>query len=230
MAFQAKVSSQFRSFKCFSIEDDLKSLALRNTQGDLIAWLKPVIKEWRRSDAYLPELLTRWRIENPTISTGKFVPTAERTAAWLDNLVIGRDDRLLFIVQGLDGTPLGHIGYSNFNFEDRTGELDSVLRGVKEGYPGLMTLASRRLVEWGYKTLGLHDVTLTVFSDNESAIHFYQKMGFVETHRKGLYKVFIPEKNEEKLEIADENYSGPIEKHYIYMKYEGKIGHDAYSI
>lgn len=219
-SFREFVKTTFDHLKCKAKNDPLVSLPVRNSSGKLIAFMTPIIQEYAVLDPKLPELLTRWRIENPTISTGKFIATSERTERWLDQLVVGRDDRLIFMIKSIDGVPLGHIGFSSFNYDDVSAEIDSVLRGVKEGYPGLMSLATEQLIQWGYQTLKLKSVTLSVYSDNESAVRFYERLGFVKTVVKPLYKIVLAD--EEKLEIAPEGYQGPIEKYYLYMKYEGK--------
>lgn len=220
-SFREFIKTTFDRYKRKSKGDFLVCLPVYDNDSELVAFLRPIGQDFRQTDPGLAALLTKWRVENPTISTGKFEVSEQRTAAWLDNLVIGRDDRLLFMIEGLDHTPIGHIGFSNFDFVEQSGEVDSVLRGLKDGYPGIMAFASNTLIDWGYKELRLKKVTLSVFSDNDSAIRFYERLGFKKTHSKGLYKVFIEEKNEEKLEIAPEGYSGPIEKYYIYMMHEG---------
>lgn len=215
--YEKFISEIFDRMKCKDVRDPLVCLPIRNTENELIAFLRPITKEFRKSDAYLPALMTKWRIENPTISTGIFVPNEDRTAKWLDDLVIGRPDRMLFTVQSLKNEPLGHIGYSNFNFTEGWGELDSVLRGDKKAMPGLMTFATFSLMKWGYSTLKMKQIKLSCFSDNDSAVTFYKRMGFTETGKKPLFKAII--NGEEKLEIAPPDYSGPIEKYYLHMTY-----------
>ncbi len=167
---------------------------------------------------YLGELLSVWRNENPTISTGTFVASKERTEKWLDELVIDRDDRLLFMVTSLESEPYGHIGFSNFDYSELSGEIDSVLKGVKDAPKGIMNFASQTLIAWGQEVVRMKEITLSVYSDNESAIKFYEKLGFIKTHEVPLMKIFIEEKNEEKYEVAPEGYDGPVEKKYLYMK------------
>jgi RimJ/RimL family protein N-acetyltransferase len=216
--YRAFILSKFNAYKCKGPRDALIQLPVRDDSGNLVAFMKPVIQEWRVTDAHLAELLTRWREENPTISTGKFKATAERTATWLDKLIVGRDDRLMFMLNDPQGAPIGHLGYSNFDYPNECGEIDSVLRGVKEGYPGIMVLATRTLVAFGLKDLAMRDVKLSVFSDNEHAVRFYERFGFVKALSKPLYKVFL--QDEEKWEIAPDDYKGPIEKYYLTMVFD----------
>ncbi len=221
MGFRENLKALFERYKCIAPHKDLLTLPIHDDAEQIVAQLVPITQDFRVRAPQTAALLTKWRIENPTISTGKFVATEERTALWLDNLVVGREDRLIFMVVGLDQTPLGHIGFSNVNFDEQSGEVDSVLRGVKSALPGLMTFATKSLLRWGYREAKFKAIKLSVFSDNDSAIRFYERMGFVVTHTKALYLVKLPD--EEKLEIAPEGYTGPIEKYYVYMQYKGTL-------
>lgn len=207
----------FDHLKCKYREDMIQSIIIRDDNDKIIAYLKPIIKDYIQTDGYLPELMSTWRRQNPTISTGNFEITTERTQKWLDNLVINRKDRLLFVINSLDHLPLGHIGLSNFDFEKETGELDSVLRGVKLGYPGLMTYATKALIIWAKSTLDLREIDLSVFSDNTSAVRFYENLGFITIQKIPLVKMFF--ENEEKFEPAPKDYVGTIEKYYLKMRY-----------
>jgi len=220
IAFKEKIKDVFDRTKCKHHDDAIVHLPVRTDANDLIAFLRPIVKEYRQTDPHLPELLSRWRIENPTISTGNFQVTTERTATWLDNLVIGRDDRLIFMVIGLDGQPLGHLGFSNFDFASESAEIDSVLRGVKTVMPGLMSFATLTLMNWGYRELDLKTIGLSVYSDNESAVRFYARLGFYESEKKPLYKVMVGD--EEKFELAPKDYRGPVEKYYLKMIYKDR--------
>lgn len=218
--WKEKVKNTFDQLKCKDPRFKPQKIPIHNEQKQILAELWPITQNYRETAPYLPELLSQWRRENPTISTGTFEITTERTARWLDQLVIGRDDRLLFMIMGLDGTPLGHIGFSNFDFEQQTAEIDSVLRGVKGVFPGLMHWSTLEMMKWGYQTLALKDILLSVFSDNESAVRFYERMGFIKVEVKPLMKVVL--ENEVKFEIAPKDYTGPIEKYYLKMRYTRK--------
>lgn len=215
------IKARFDRFKCKHMSDPWISIPVRTPE--LIGWLKPIVKEWRTVTPELATLLTRWRAENPELGTGKFTPTVERTSHWLDHQIIERDDRLLFLLTDRNNKPIGHLGFSNFTYASEMGEIDSVLRGVKDGYPGIMSYATQALIDWGYRELKLKAITLSVYSDNESAIRFYERLHFVKTVQKPLMKVTVGEGDarEEKLELAPPNYTGPIEKYYLYMNYQG---------
>jgi RimJ/RimL family protein N-acetyltransferase len=214
--FKDSIKEIFDRYKRKNVKDPLNPLPI--TEGErLVGFLRPFTVDFAQTLPQLVEVLTRWRKENPTLGAGKFEPTPERTLKWLDTHVLGRDDRLLFLIIGLDGTWIGHIGFSNFDFEERSAEVDSVLRGVKGGHPGMMTLATKALVEWGYEELKLDKVKLSVYADNDPVIKFYEKAGFRRAYVKPLYKVNLGD--EERWELAPENYSGVVEKEYLYMEH-----------
>ena len=205
------IKEKFDLYKCKQPYDVI-------IQIPIIAFLKPIIKEFQMTDPDLPTLLTKWRKENPTIGTGTFKMTIDRTEKWLFSHIINRDDRLLFMIYSKNNVPIGHIGFSNVDYENKIPELDSVLRGVKNVYPGIMGYATYTLIEWGYRNFGFKRVNLSVFSDNEKAIRFYERNGFVKKTQKPLYKIQLDD--EIKWEFAPANYTGPIEKYYLYMQYK----------
>lgn len=192
------------------------SLPVFGADGRVLASLRPVTADHRESAPYLAELLGRWREENPSLAPTVFKVTPERTLRWLDKVIIGRDDKLLFMLHGTDGAPLGHLGYSNFDFDARSAEVDSILRGVKEGYPGLMHFAMAALMRWGFQELQVREIRLSVLSDNARAIAFYERLGFVREGLKPLVRTVLPD--EERWDPAPEGFSGPADRYFQYMR------------
>lgn len=218
MTFKAFIKTTFDHYKRTSKWDALVCLPVYGQEGALVGYLRPIIQDFRATDPHLAELLGQWRAQNPGLGSGTFEITTERTLKWLDTHIINREDRLLLLVEALDGTLVGHLGYSNFDYEEESAEVDSVVRGAQGRYPGMMSLAMQTLVHWGVNVLKLKKVKLSVFSDNEEAIRFYEKNGFRKAHQKALYRVELP--GESKLELAPTGYDGPIEKYYLYMEYD----------
>lgn len=163
-----------------------------NDHGEHIANLVSITKEYRQYYQNLPKLLGMWRMENPSLSTSKFVITEENTTNWLDNLVIGRKDRILFIIHSLDMRPIGHIGYSSFDFIEHTAEIDCVLRGEMSPVPKLMHHTLNAMLEWGKKTLLLKKILLSVNKENPRAIKLYKDCGFEELYDIPLFKRELP--------------------------------------
>jgi len=88
--------------------------------------------------------------------------------------------RIFKAVDTTTNTVVGHIELNNINDERRTGTIcrvligDSTLRG--KGY-GEQMMA--RMLDFGFKELGLRRIDLYVFDFNTAAIACYQKVGFV---------------------------------------------------
>lgn len=146
--------------------------------GYSVGWLCPVTRDFRVALPGCAALFARWRNENPSLSDVPFTATPTGTARWLDEQVVGRADRLLFLILSAELEKVGHIGFSSFDFTERSCEVDAVLRGNKEASPGLMTYALRALLAWGEREFKPSAVRLRVFEDNSHAIAFYEKSGF----------------------------------------------------
>lgn len=209
------IKDTFDHYKCKHPFDLLKRIPVYDNENKICAFLRPITKDYKTTMPGCVSLLSKWRRENPTISTGTFEVADTRTEKWLENHVLGRDDRIIFMIVDLKGANIGHIGYASFDYENKKCEVDSVLRGVKGIYPGMMTFAMNSLLYWGISCLKLEHIRLKVFSDNTGAVKFYELCGFFFIRNIPLYKVILPE--EEKWDIAPDNYTGTIDKYYTEM-------------
>tara|TARA_B110000483_G_C18181732_1_gene537318 strand:+ start:1012 stop:1677 length:666 start_codon:yes stop_codon:yes gene_type:complete len=185
---------------------------------DLFCYLKPIQENFSDLNYNICFLLSKWRIENPTISTGTFQVTEERTKKWLIDLVINRDDRLIFMIHDLNHEPLGHIGFSAIDFENNSVELDSVLRGKKNILKGLMSQCVKRIIQFGFDELKFSEIDLSVFSDNLNAVDFYKKLNFKVINKTPLIKII--KKDEIKYEEAKDITNQKIEKYYLKMRFQ----------
>jgi RimJ/RimL family protein N-acetyltransferase len=95
----------------------------------------------------------------------------------------------LFWIQTLKGSLIGHLGLYRFDFKKQSCEIDNVVRGRKNIMPGIMTLATKSLLNWSFSALGLKVITLRVFSDNERAMALYQRCGFKKVKDIPLKKI-----------------------------------------
>ncbi|EHP44834.1 Aminotransferase, DegT/DnrJ/EryC1/StrS family protein [Cupriavidus basilensis OR16] len=130
------------------------------------------------------ELLSEWRNRHVKSFLTEFAAHAKRTEQWLVDYVHANPSKLLFMVESLDGTPLGHVGIDFIDWDASYGEADAIVSGGASPR-GLMKEALRTMLDWAEHQLGLRHLAVRVRSDN-SALEFYRKVGFVEEKRVPL--------------------------------------------
>jgi RimJ/RimL family protein N-acetyltransferase len=146
------------------------------------ALLRPVATQ--RPDREDVARLTEWRNRNVRSFLTEFVADAARTERWLKEIVGPRPDKILFMVDDLDGRTFGYMGLDFIDWEAKSGEADAIVRG-EAGVPGGMTAGLTTLLAWARNQLGLVRLGVRVLSDNP-ALEFYRKLGFVERRRVPL--------------------------------------------
>src|SRR3954468_20167248 len=127
--------------------------------------------------------LASWREASAFAFPTQFPVTEAGTARWLRNGVLDVEDRILFLVLDRHGHPAGHLGFAG------SLEVDNVVRGVKDGERGLMSAAMEGLLRWAHEVLGAHEIHLRVFEDNDRAVSFYERLGFVRGETTPLRRV-----------------------------------------
>lgn len=130
------------------------------------------------------ELLSEWRNRYVKSFLTEFSAHARRTERWLVDYVHDNPSKLLFMVEGLDGTALGHVGIDFIDWDSGYGEADAIVSGGASPR-GLMKEALRTMLQWAEHQLGLKQLAVRVRSDN-TALEFYRKVGFVEQKRVPL--------------------------------------------
>ncbi|MCK4448652.1 MAG: GNAT family N-acetyltransferase [Candidatus Marinimicrobia bacterium] len=204
-------------YKCQNTFDELKCLPVYDDKKNIYAYLVPITFQYKLTSPEYVHLLSKWRKENPIGFASIFEITDQRTEHWLDNILLKREDRILFMIETFDRTALGHIGYSSFNFKEKSCEIDNVVRGKKEKYSGIMTYAMNSIIHWGVNKLKLNQIYLRVLADNTHAIKFYQRLGFYEIKKIPLYKV--TKENEIKWVELENRQDEEPDRYYSYMKY-----------
>lgn len=149
--------------------------------------LEPVVK-----NDNVVKVLAEWRNKFYDAFPSRFKVTIDGTGNWLQKQVIDNEDRFLFLIKK-NGDILGHLGFFRFSKEENSCEVDNVVKGT-EGYPGLMTMALNRMIDFAFKELQLSSLSLRVFADNERAIRLYEKCGF-----KGQKKIPLSRKGTDEL-------------------------------
>lgn len=80
------------------------------------------------------------------------------------------------MIESKSGEFIGNIEL--MDIQDDCGELGIVITTRKQDM-NYGTEAIKRMIEYGVQTLGLKRIFLKVYSNNERAIHVYEKCGFV---------------------------------------------------
>ncbi len=108
--YKAAVRKNFSFLKQTCRLDDLftKGIRLVDDQGMLVP-----ICELHADDEDMIGLLGRWRAENAFAYPTQFPVTQEGTRRWLRNLLLDKEDRILFLVLDRHGKPVGHLGYAS---------------------------------------------------------------------------------------------------------------------
>lgn len=215
--YKQNILEILNSYKCKSTFDEIKSIPIYHNNM-LIGYLQPVTYHYKVLAPEYISMFSNWRRENPEGFANSFEVTNKRTEYWLDKILLEREDRILFVVYSTNNQPVGHLGCSTFNFEQRSCEIDNVVRGIKDSYKGMMTHALNTLIFWIQRTLKVDHVFLRVLKDNTHAVKFYEKNGFTKKHDIPLFK--INEKDETKwVENKDIKDRDP-DRFFTYMKLE----------
>ena len=214
MDYREQIEDVLDIYKGIPLSDEV-SIAIQE-KGELKGFLIPVGIDYKKRYPQFIDLVYKWREENPIGFANRFKGSREKTENWFDNVLLPRKDRILFFVSTIQGQLIGHLGYSNFNYEKQSAEIDNVVRGVKGAEKGLMTKAMQTILLWGKKKLRLKEITLRVLDDNPHAVTFYERIGFKEINRIPLYRI----EHDGMIEWLDldEHEERKPEKHFIVMQ------------
>jgi RimJ/RimL family protein N-acetyltransferase len=141
-------------------------------------------------DAALIERLGAWRTESMANYPTQFPVTAEGTAGWLRDRVLGDADRLMFLIVDADdpyGAAYGHLGFDHAHPREAVLGISNVLKGDRERLPpGAMDAVKQRLLTWAHEALGVMQFTVEIFEDNVPSRRLHERLGFIQTGRRGL--------------------------------------------
>jgi len=183
--FQKKVENTFTLFKSGFSENNYIEV---KDKTKVVARLRPITKNDLDEDCPTAGLLANWRQKKSEWFATRFTVTEAGTRKWLREQVIASRDRILFLLETLDGVPVGQMGFFNFSWDNKCCELDNILRGASD-LPGVMTPGLQSLINWAFDKLGVQYIFLRVFSDNKDAISLYQKCNFKEIRKIPLKRI-----------------------------------------
>lgn len=180
--FRESVTECFAFLKVIDSLDQLLAASVPLADGR--GWLVPVGR-LHEGDAGLVAKLSAWRRSAEHAFPTRFEVTDEGTATWLSTQVIGRADRMLFLVTDRRGAEVGHVGLV-MGEVGRALELDNIVRGRQGVELGIMGESCRALISWAEETLWPDEISLRVLTSNASALRFYEQLGFVERDREAM--------------------------------------------
>lgn len=101
----------------------------------------------------------------------------EDTEKWYESH-IGEDTRYDAVIEA-DGVPVGTIGLLSIDRKNRKGEYYIAMGETDYRGRGVATEASRLIMEYGFKTLGLNRIYLFTEVGNVAAQKLFERLGFV---------------------------------------------------
>ena len=158
-------------------------------KGERVGRLRPVPTELKGEASKDAVLQTDWRnLHKDSFLAEPFIATVERTKGWLEKTYYTNDDVIIFIIEAIDGTPVGHLGFSSFDYKERMCEFGRLMRGAvapieKKKGVNLIERAERHFLKWGFDALGLKKLYGRQFSDNRLVWRIHEKCGFYITEK-----------------------------------------------
>jgi RimJ/RimL family protein N-acetyltransferase len=104
--------------------------------------------------------------------------TSEAEEAWFAAVSTASNEANFTIYERATLRPIGNTGLRQVDHRERTADF-GILIGERDCWGrGYGTEATRLVLDFGFHALGLHNVWLSVFSQNERAIRAYARAGF----------------------------------------------------
>jgi RimJ/RimL family protein N-acetyltransferase len=128
----------------------------------------PILRTWFDD----PETMRFWGHPSPLVIEDQFEDDLKGRYARFD-------DAGYFLIELLDGTPIGRIGYEQLDPQTRSAAVHILLGTQEVRGQGYGTEAMVTLLRYLFHQRNLHRVSLEVFAWNERAIRSYMKVGFV---------------------------------------------------
>jgi Acetyltransferases, including N-acetylases of ribosomal proteins len=213
--FKKDLIGILEEYKCKKPFEPIKCIPVYDSGMVCLGYLRPITQDYKDTVPGCAALLSKWRNENSEMSPDPFTATPESTEEWLDHAVLEREDRILFLILSVDGTKIGHMGFSSLNEKEQSMEIDAVIRGERNN-PGMMTFALNSLIRWGLDTLKMKKITLRVLSGNSHAIRFYKRNFFFKAGEIPLYQTIGSDREQWTSEKQNDDQAA--EKFYTRMQ------------
>ena len=156
------------------------------------------------------ELKVRW-YNDPDVNKTLIIEESlelDKSLKWFDKAK-DDDSRRDFVIETLDGEPVGITGLLGIDYKHGTAECICVIGEKKFWGKGLGTIIHSLLLKFAFEELGLSKIWATIYTDNAAIIRIVEKLGFkiegtlrqekkigdkrIDLHRIGVLKnEFIP--------------------------------------
>lgn len=138
--------------------------------------------------------LHRWFNSMPTSRTQGDLPgprTLERATAWYERQSSGADDSAWFTIHERSALqPIGIVWLSDIDYRHRTAGFGISIGEEAARGKGYGTETTRLVIDYAFRTLGLHNVMLEVYSNNVAGLRAYERAGFsVIGRRRECYRL-----------------------------------------
>jgi len=101
----------------------------------------------------------------------------EKSLKWFDT-VASDDNRRDFVIETVDGEPMGITGLLGINRKHGIAECFCVIGEKKFWGKGIGTLDHSLLVQYAFEQLGLNKIWAVIYTDNVAIIRIVEKLGF----------------------------------------------------
>lgn len=129
----------------------------------------------------------RWMNDPVVQANAQPVPapwTVERTTRWVDGILNAERSYAFTIYTLPDYQPIGTTRLGGVDFRNRSAEFDIAIGESDNRGQGYGTEATRLLLDYAFRILGLRNVMLAVAANNRAGIRAYQRAGFKEIGRR----------------------------------------------
>src|SRR5215213_3060506 len=110
--------------------------------------------------------------------------TLEAEERWYESFAGAPDQANFTIYERATGRPVGNTGLMEIDLRQRTAEF-GIMIGERDCWGrGYGTEATRLVCDYGFSVLGLHNILLRVYSNNERGLRAYRRAGFREVGRR----------------------------------------------
>lgn len=142
------------------------------------------LRELREAD--LPRLVAWWRDPEVAVFNDRVLPRPDRPVeemfrGWSDN---GTSGGAGFAVESREGELVGHVSLWGAEVRNRCAAFGIVI-GPGHQSRGFGTEATRLMVDYGFREMGLHRIELTVNAENQRGIAAYRRAGF---EQEGVFR------------------------------------------